>query len=297
MKLKTAFCFALMIAAAAPLAACAGADASDEGTTEESEDALTSTARAFVGEYRWNAATEYLDFERLELKDSRSAWGKYEAQVDVSITGVRIFCFRAPCTSLETGTWKISKSRGALTLKVRPTGRRERAYGIVRQSDGTLLISRNGESGVLTSAEDPCNLTDCPTGTHCVSSGGSATCEVNPGGCATVRCASGTQCVEGANGAATCEPVRGPGCAATLCMTGTTCVEDANGVAECKPNTTAPCVKTGCSGHICADQQRITTCEFRPEYACYQQAVCERNASGQCGFRQTSALTSCLASP
>ena len=82
-----------------------------------------------------------------------------------------------------------------------------------------------------------------------------------------------------------------------LCLTGTTCVEDANGVGECKANTPAPCVKTGCSGHICADQQRITTCEFRPEYACYRSATCERGANGQCGFRKTAALTSCLASP
>jgi hypothetical protein len=56
-----------------------------------------------------------------------------------------------------------------------------------------------------------------------------------------------------------------------------------------------PCVKTGCSGQICADQQRISTCEFRPEYACYQSATCERQATGSCGWTKTPALTACLA--
>ncbi len=85
-------------------------------------------------------------------------------------------------------------------------------------------------------------------------------------------------------------------CAAMLCMVGTICVDGPNG-GECKPAPTqTPCVKTGCSGHVCADSHRITTCEFRPEYACYQQATCERQADGTCGFTQTQALTDCLAS-
>lgn len=60
--------------------------------------------------------------------------------------------------------------------------------------------------------------------------------------------------------------------------------------------TLAPCVRTGCSGQICADTNRISTCEFRPEYACYRTAACERGADGQCGFRQTAELAACIAS-
>jgi hypothetical protein len=56
------------------------------------------------------------------------------------------------------------------------------------------------------------------------------------------------------------------------------------------------CIRTGCSGQICADANRISTCEMRPEYACYQAATCERGADGQCGFRQTPQLAACLAS-
>lgn len=54
------------------------------------------------------------------------------------------------------------------------------------------------------------------------------------------------------------------------------------------------CVRSGCSGQICADQAMFSTCEWRPEYACYQQAICERGANGQCGFRQTPQLAACL---
>ena len=55
------------------------------------------------------------------------------------------------------------------------------------------------------------------------------------------------------------------------------------------------CIKTGCSSHICSDRDVVTTCEFRPEYACYQKAICERQRNGECGFTQTAELTACLA--
>lgn len=55
------------------------------------------------------------------------------------------------------------------------------------------------------------------------------------------------------------------------------------------------CFKTGCSSQVCADHDVATTCEFRPEYACYQKAVCERQTDGDCGFTMTPELKSCLA--
>lgn len=85
--------------------------------------------------------------------------------------------------------------------------------------------------------------------------------------CANVKCSAGYRCeMKGINGGAV-----------------PACIKD------------APCVRTGCSGHVCADDHRITTCEFRPEYACYQQAKCERQADGACGFTQTPALSACVA--
>ncbi len=56
-----------------------------------------------------------------------------------------------------------------------------------------------------------------------------------------------------------------------------------------------PCIKTGCSTQVCSDHNVITTCEFRPEYACYQKAACERQRDGNCGFTKTPELTACLA--
>lgn len=58
----------------------------------------------------------------------------------------------------------------------------------------------------------------------------------------------------------------------------------------------APCVKTGCSGEICSDQDLASTCLWQPSFACFATATCERQTNGQCGFRQTPALTQCLAS-
>ena len=54
------------------------------------------------------------------------------------------------------------------------------------------------------------------------------------------------------------------------------------------------CIKTGCSQQICADEEVITTCEYRSEYECYRPARCERQANGECGFTKTPELTRCL---
>ncbi len=55
---------------------------------------------------------------------------------------------------------------------------------------------------------------------------------------------------------------------------------------ECKP--------TGCSSQVCADEDVITTCEYRLEYACYKSAKCERQADGKCGWSETLELVECL---
>jgi len=57
----------------------------------------------------------------------------------------------------------------------------------------------------------------------------------------------------------------------------------------------AQCRTTGCSSQVCADQDVATTCEFRPEFACYRNARCERQADGQCGWTMTPELQACLA--
>ena len=62
------------------------------------------------------------------------------------------------------------------------------------------------------------------------------------------------------------------------------------------PAQSAGCFVGGCSSQICSDQEGvISTCEWRPEYACYQQATCERQADGACGWTQDAELQACLA--
>jgi len=58
------------------------------------------------------------------------------------------------------------------------------------------------------------------------------------------------------------------------------------------------CYVGGCSAQICSDQPGVaSTCEFRPEYACYQSAKCERQQNGQCGWTDTATLRACLLNP
>lgn len=62
-------------------------------------------------------------------------------------------------------------------------------------------------------------------------------------------------------------------------------------------NTLLTCKRSGCSGQVCVDisaEEVLTTCEYRPEYACYQEAPCERQPDGQCGFTPSAALTQCV---
>ena len=56
------------------------------------------------------------------------------------------------------------------------------------------------------------------------------------------------------------------------------------------------CVRAGCSDHLCVEEGMdiASTCEWRPVYECYQQATCERQENGQCGFTPTHEFVECL---
>lgn len=65
--------------------------------------------------------------------------------------------------------------------------------------------------------------------------------------------------------------------------------------APVQPGSQARCYVGGCSANICSDSPNVaSTCEYREEYACYQTATCERQANGQCGWTDTSALRACI---
>lgn len=58
--------------------------------------------------------------------------------------------------------------------------------------------------------------------------------------------------------------------------------------------TAASCRPSGCSGQICSDEQVVSNCEYRPEYACYKSIKCERQASGLCGWTETPTFRQCF---
>jgi hypothetical protein len=64
----------------------------------------------------------------------------------------------------------------------------------------------------------------------------------------------------------------------------------------CEEPPGAGCVRAGCSDHLCVEEgvDIASTCEWRPVYECYQQATCERQQNGQCGFTPTHELVECL---
>lgn len=258
------------------------ADGEESEDVGVSADELSSRAQQFVGAYSWRAGDSgaFVDFQQLTLKNN----GLYTAKVDSYLVNPAVRCFAFPCTLPESGTWSVVKSFGQFKVKVNPWGAKPARsyYATVNELSRTLTLKRYGQITSL--------FSDTST-------------------CANVRCAFDTHCeMKFKNGgfSPSCVPNNDPPpqltCASVLCITGTTCVETPTGP-QCVASTPPPppppppCVKGGCSGQVCAYYSVITTCEFRPEYACYQTATCARQANGQCGWTQTPALTSCLANP
>jgi hypothetical protein len=57
----------------------------------------------------------------------------------------------------------------------------------------------------------------------------------------------------------------------------------------------AACYRGGCSDEVCSAQQGvITSCIWKPEYACDEAATCERQATGECGFTHDDAFETCI---
>jgi len=117
--------------------------------------------------------------------------------------------------------------------------------------------------------------------------------------CVVTGC-SGQICADG-DVATTCEWTEAYACYADHGI----CERDANGVCGWRPTAELeacldapapePCVVTGCSGQICADQDTPSDCAWIEEYACYPaHGICERDADGVCGWRDTAELQACI---
>lgn len=89
---------------------------------------------------------------------------------------------------------------------------------------------------------NPCAAILCPTGTQCVVSGNTASCEPITDACSTVRCKAGTHCVAN-GGTATCEPDGPTSCGKVTCSAGTQCCNASCG--WCRPPGVA-CIQIAC---------------------------------------------------
>lgn len=70
----------------------------------------------------------------------------------------------------------------------------------------------------------------------------------------------------------------------------------AAGATSTGPVSAGGCKISGCSSQICAEEEMMSTCEYREVYMCYKSARCERQATGKCGWTETPELRSCLRS-
>jgi len=54
------------------------------------------------------------------------------------------------------------------------------------------------------------------------------------------------------------------------------------------------CQIGGCGSEICAEEEALSVCRFRPEAICYKDAVCGRAVEGKCGWESSPELKTCL---
>lgn len=279
----TARSFALVFAslvAGSFAGGCAGASVPAEDVESQEQDATSTRPEdlaKYVGSYEWREGTSgsFVDFTQLTLVVD----GTFTAVADEDVTGNPIRCIKAPCASPVDGTWAVTRSHGVTKLRIEVQGRPNRSYHVAVEADG-LELTRDTVSTKLFKVEPAadCHKTGC-SGTVCADHDVMTTCQFRP----EYACYHDATCERQADGQ----------CGFRATPELTQCLSSyVDGGSE-EP---APCKKTGCSGTVCADHDVMTTCEFREEYACYHDAICERQTDGQCGFRTTPELTQCLAS-
>ena len=87
-----------------------------------------------------------------------------------------------------------------------------------------------------------------------------------------------------------------PGCALEEAGDPAAAAAEQGGPRADGPRGLSGCFVGGCSAQLCTDSpEAISTCEWRPWYACYRGGTCEAQASGQCGWTPTAELCDCVA--
>jgi hypothetical protein len=157
-------------------------------------------------------------------------------------------------------------------------------FGVVLFAALPLVTGASGDGcggDVVVGSDEPCKVAGC-SGQLCVEPDdeGASTCEWNDVYACYDQFGTCERAEDGTCGWRPTPELQG-------------CI-DAGGPAP-EPS---PCVVTGCSGQLCADEPMASTCEWTAAYACYgDYGICERDADGVCGWRQTEELTACLADP
>lgn len=62
-------------------------------------------------------------------------------------------------------------------------------------------------------------------------------------------------------------------------------------------NQNGSCIRGGCSGEVCQnfwEEPAITPCIYKPEFECYNNAVCGVDLSGNCRWEYSASLTQCI---
>jgi hypothetical protein len=309
--MRSLFTTSILAAAIALVGCSAGTDHSvDDETTEGASDALSVYGKKLVGAWKVQVPGSF-EIDELVLEAGGSWFWHHD-----------IYCFAAPCYTRDEGKRWIGYAppHGSDLGRLRLVSKTDtRQYGVVINKDGTITLSRFGASAKFD-----------PIGTYCETV---SDCDGQPD-LIMVKCAAGyhservcdpkiycsktcvkdeptTKCVAASQGGETsCKPdtlwkdYASADCASKGLELGTLATREpcGDGVSryvdyQCCPTTApAPCMKTGCSGEICSDKMVISTCMFRPEYACYAATTCERNADGVCAWNKTPEFEACYAS-
>jgi eight-cysteine-cluster-containing protein len=203
----------------------------------------------------------------------------------------------APGKELLRGTVLPKRFRGRMWGTFRVSEAWERA-GTARQVHDTFLRVRDRGLRCIT---HPC-ATHHAAKLNSTSARDVAGVDLNGCGASDESISAATAAMTGAEGilvAGRAEPVSGPGgrsvtvkASQLYLRAGASGGSASNGS---EPPSDKACMKTGCSGQVCADEEVVTTCEYRPEYDCYKRAACARQRNGKCGFTPTPELTACLA--
>lgn len=270
-------------------------DAESEGDTTENAGALSAYGEKLVGAF--NTTSTAADFDNIVLKSD----GTY-------FSTKTIWCIKAPCEPLrDEGKfigYKPQKGSflGGLRLLSKTTGKTTHYRVSLGAANESFKLAKSGTStfhkyesvGTYCQAAADCGGQSYIT-PKCL---GYKTCEADN------KC--GYRCGVEPKACDLSDPTkRYVGTSKEMCMVirytcdfaaGETSFSDDCGCG-CTVAPKAACKPSGCSGQICSDRDMITTCEFRPEYACYAKATCERNAEGACAWRDTPELKACLASP